>query len=216
MENEGIIMSLMDPVSCHIDVSSGSLTGTDRRYQKRFDDLDGLYADQNSYQQLKPKLGEQVVYEVTDYHPGERCQNMIFGVTKMQPGRVGNEFFMTRGHIHANADRPEVYIGKKGHGLMLMESPEGETKVIEIGPDDVCYVPPYWIHRSVNTGDSEFVMFFCYPSDSGQDYSIIEKSGGMKHRVLSDGNGGWVLSENPEYQPRSDESIQQLYRGSIG
>ncbi len=154
--------------------------------------------------------GACVVYEVTDYHPGNRCQDLIFGVTRMVPGKVGREFFMTRGHIHGIADRPEVYIGKKGRGLMLMESPAGETRVIEIGPDDICYVPPFWIHRSVNIGNEDFVMLFCYPADSGQDYGIIARSNGMKHRVMDDGKGCWALEENPAYQTRNRDDIKKL------
>ncbi|RTZ20137.1 glucose-6-phosphate isomerase [Vibrio penaeicida] len=206
-------MSLMDPVSCEIDVLSGSLAGTSRHYEKRFDDLNGLYLDTDAFEALNKEMGEEVVYEVTDYHPGNRVQDMIFGVTKMRPGKVGSEYFMTRGHIHAIADRPEVYIGKKGNGLMLLESPEGETKVVEITPNTVCYVPPFWIHRSVNTGDEEFVMFFCYPGDSGQDYGIIKRSGGMRYRVLAEGKGGWKLEENAHYQPRSQADVNRLYEG---
>ena len=34
----------------------------------------------------------------------------------------------------------------------------GETRIVEIGPQTICYVPPYWIHRSVNTGDEDLVQ----------------------------------------------------------
>ncbi|WP_434360992.1 glucose-6-phosphate isomerase [Parasalinivibrio latis] len=204
-------MALINPVHCIVDVKEGLLKGTERRYKKTFADLSGLYADEEAFRQLASELGERVVYEVTDYHPGSRCQDLIFGVTCMVPGKVGNEYFMTRGHIHGIADRPEIYVGKKGRGLMLMESPEGETRVIEIGQDDICYVPPFWIHRSVNTGNEDFVMLFCYPADSGQDYGIIARSNGMKHRVVDDGKGGWVLEENPAYQPRDTETVNALF-----
>ncbi|TIN31988.1 glucose-6-phosphate isomerase family protein, partial [Mesorhizobium sp.] len=80
------------------------------------------------------------------------------------------EYFMTRGHIHNQADRPEIYYGQKGRGLMLMESPEGEVRIVPIDAQTVCYVPPFWIHRSINVGDDDLVMLFCYPADSGQDY----------------------------------------------
>jgi glucose-6-phosphate isomerase len=128
----------------------------------------------------------------------------------MRPGRIGAEFFMTRGHIHARADRPEVYYGQKGVGVMLMESPQGETRVVEIGPQIICYVPPYWIHRSVNTGEEDLVMMFTYPADSGQDYEIIERSRGMRHRVVADGAKGWALIDNRDYAPRPRETVRQL------
>ena len=85
---------------------------------------------------------------------------------------------------------------------MQLESPEGETRVVEIGPQAVCYVPPYWIHRSINLGEDDFVMLFSYPADAGQDYAIIERAGGMRHRVLA-APDGWTLADNPGYRPRT-------------
>ena len=60
---------------------------------------------------------------------------------------------------------------------MLLELPAGEIRTIEIVPRTLCYVPPYWIHRSVNVGPTDLVMTFSYPADSGQDYTIIEDFG---------------------------------------
>jgi glucose-6-phosphate isomerase len=64
-------------------------------------------------------------------------------------------------------------------------------------------VPPFWIHRSINVGDDDLVMVFVYPSDSGQDYSIIETSNGMRHRVMAAADGSWELVENVAYKPRT-------------
>ena len=94
---------------------------------------------------------------------------------------------------------------------MLLESPEGEIRTIEIAPRTFCYAPPYWIHRSVNVGTRDLVMTFSYPADSGQDYTIIEDLAGMKTRVIDDGVGGWRLAENVSYRARSDERIRGVY-----
>ena len=91
-----------------------------------------------------------------------------------------------------------------------MESPDGETRVLEIGAQTVCYVPPYWIHRSINVGNEDLVMMFCYPADAGQDYGIIEQSQGMRHRVMADGAGKWRLIENLAYRAREAETVAAL------
>ena len=124
----------------------------------------------------------------------------------MEPGRVGEEFYVTRGHIHARANRPETYYGESGEGLMLMESPEGETRILPISARVIVYVPPMWIHRSVNTGAQPLVMSFCYPSDSGQDYEIIARSGGMSTRIIADG-AGWKAVPNSNYRPRTAAEV---------
>lgn len=203
---------LKEPVAGLVDVNTGAMGGNTGRYEKRLSDLAGLYEDADAYRTLADELGDPVVYAVEDYRPGDHAGDLIYGVTRMSPGRVGREFFLTRGHIHARADRPEIYYGQKGMGLMQLESPDGETRIVEIGPQTICYVPPYWIHRSINIGDGDLVMVFAYPSDSGQNYGIIEASKGMRHRVVTDGNGGWQLVENKDYRPRTGETVSALMR----
>lgn len=194
---------LREPVASVIEVSTGAMSGKTGRYEKRLSDLDGLYEDADAFRALAGKIGDAVVYAVEDFKPNDSAGDLIYGVTRMSPGRVGREYFLTRGHIHARANRPEIYYGQQGYGLMQLESPEGETRIVEIGPQTICYVPPYWIHRSVNVGDEDLVMVFAYPSDSGQDYGIIETSNGMRHRVMATVDGKWELVENAAYRPRA-------------
>ena len=198
------------PTSHQVCVASGTLGQPTRSYLKKLHELAGLYQDEAAYSQSLAAGREQVVYRVDDRHPDQDAGDVIFGVTWMKPGRIGDEFFMTRGHIHAIANRPEVYYGERGQGVMLMESPEGETRTLEIKPRVICYVPPFWIHRSVNTGDEPLVMTFVYPSDSGQDYGVIEQTGGMKSRVVADG-ASWKLIRNNSYRPRSPAEIERIY-----
>lgn len=203
-------MKWPEPRSFDVDLDTGLMTGTDSHYQKRLDDLTGLYADAAAFEALAAERGSEVAYEVTDHRPNTRPGDLITGVTRMSAGKVGNEFFMTRGHIHTNIDRPELYFGLKGHGLMLMEAPDGETRIVEIRANTVCYVPPRWIHRSVNLGDGDFVMLFCYPADSGQDYAIIERANGMRTRIIDDGRGGWRGEPNPVWRERTGTEIDAL------
>jgi glucose-6-phosphate isomerase, archaeal len=200
-------MKLFDPISCTVTKNGEMLTNATGRYRKALSDLRGLYADREAFAGREKTEGDRVVYEVAEFRPSDRAGDMIFGVTRMVPGKIGDEFFMTRGHIHRKADRPEIYFGQEGHGVMLMESPEGEIRVEEIGPQRICYVPPYWIHRSVNVGEKELTMLFAYPADSGQNYDIIDKSGGMAARIVDDGTGGWRAVANLDYRRRSKVDV---------
>lgn len=198
------------PVRCVVDISSGALSGGTGRYEKRLSDLAGIYGDEAAFRAKLASESDRVVYFVEDLRPSARPGDLIFGVTRMAPGKVGEEYFVTRGHIHALANRPEIYYGESGQGLMLLESPEGESRIVEIAPKAVCYVPPYWIHRSVNVGAEDLVMTFAYPADSGQDYDIIARSGGMRERIVDDGKGGWTAVPNPNWRPRSAEEIARI------
>jgi glucose-6-phosphate isomerase len=203
-------MNLSEPGNYRVDVASGQLEGASNRYVKLFSDLAGLYEDECAFEELVAAKGNSVAYEVTDFKPSANAGDMIIGVTRMEPGRVGREFYMTRGHIHARPNRPEMYYGESGRGVMLLESPAGEIRTVEITPRSICYVPPYWIHRSVNVGDEPLVMTFAYPADSGQDYDIISKAGGMKTRIVADGKGGWMLVDNAAYRPRPQSLVDSI------
>ena len=202
-------MALFEPVTCTVDIARGGLEGATGRYEKRLSELAGLYADETAFAAALAS-GDRVVYAVEDFRPSSQASDMIFGVTRMLPGKIGREYFVTRGHIHAKSNRPELYYGQKGRGVMLMESPEGEVRVAEIGTGSACYVPPFWIHRSINVGEDVLVMLFCYPADSGQDYEIIARSGGMRSRVVA-GDGGWRQVDNPDWRPRDAKLISALY-----
>ncbi len=197
-------MNLVEPSSHFVDVARGRLETGSGRYKKRLKDLAGLYADEAAYAAAVGRNSDLVVYEVTEQRPSADHGDLTFGVTSMRPGRVGDEFFMTRGHIHAPANRPETYYGEAGEGVLLLESPDGAVRLLEIRPRILCYVPPMWIHRSVNTGLEQLVMSFCYPSDSGQDYDVIARSGGMRSRIVADGSG-WKEVPNVAYRTRTEE-----------
>ena len=162
-------MTLTEPRSCQVSVAEGLLHGGNGHYRKHYEDLAGLYADAAAFAAILADRRGQVAYEVTTYTPGDRVSDLITGVTRMAPGKVGAEYFLTRGHIHARGDRPEIYYGQAGRGLMQLESPEGEVRLIEMGPQSIYLltVPPFLVHRSVNTGPGDLVMMYRLPRRFG-------------------------------------------------
>ena len=203
-------MALFEPGVGYVDIAAGQLKGATNRYVKTYRDLDGLYEDAEAFAALLAERGDAVAYEVTDYKPSANAGDIIIGVTRMEPGKVGDEYYMTRGHIHARPNRPEMYYGESGLGVMLLESPAGDIRTVEIGPRTMCYVPPFWIHRSVNVGQEPLVMTFAYPADSGQDYDIIANAGGMKNRIIDDGKGGWKAIDNAAYTARPPALVDSI------
>ncbi len=208
-------MTFQEPAICTVNVAEGKLTNATGRYIKRLRDLDGLFVDTAAFDTATSSNGDAVIYDVTDYRPSNDSGDMIFGVTRIAPGVIGDEFYFTRGHIHQNANRPEIYYGEAGSGLMLLESPDGDTRVMPIGPRTICYVPPYWIHRSVNVGHEPLVMTFIYPADSGQDYEVIARTGGMRQRIMRDGAGGWKAVDNIAYRERPAQDIQAIFATAL-
>ena len=195
-------MSFPLPASVRLDPNTGEMTGRTRRYEKRFDELAGLFADEAAFADAVHARGPEVAYRVDEFRPSSRAGDLIFGTSTLYPGRVGEEYIFTRGHIHTIGDRPEIYFCQSGHGVMLMELADGTTRAEAMTPNTVAYVAPHWIHRSVNVGSTPLVTLFCYPADAGQDYDIIARSGGMRDLIVADAARGWRQAPNPRYRPR--------------
>ena len=205
---EALPMSIPLPVSVAVDPNTGEMAGRTRRYEKRIEELAGLFSDDAAFAALARARGSEVAYQVDEFRPSDRAGDLIFGTSTLFPGKVGEEFALTRGHIHALCDRPEIYHCRSGHGVMLMELADGTVdagtvQAVEMRPNGVVYVPPHWIHRSVNVGADPLVTLFCYPADAGQDYGIIAASRGMRDLIVDDGAGGWKRTPNPRYRPRA-------------
>jgi glucose-6-phosphate isomerase len=124
----------------------------------------------------------------------------MHGLSIVHPGKVGAEYFMTKGHFHTVLNTAEVYYCLRGEGFMVMETNEGEWSVEPLRPQVVLYVPPCWAHRSVNTSPVEdLVTFFVYPGNAGHDYGSIEKQGYRKLVVEKD--GAPAIVDNPRWLP---------------
>ena len=176
------------PLAVAIDAATGAGSAFDEHYVKRFGELADIYADAAAAAAIE---ADRVAYEVYSNARTSQSGALVFGTSVLTPGLVGDEYAMTRGHIHAIVDRAEIYHCLAGAGVLLMEDLAGRTEARSMVPGDVVYVPGGWVHRSVNVGDGPLVTLFCFAADAGQDYAIIDRSGGMAMRVVTDGRGGW-------------------------
>lgn len=66
---------------------------------------------------------------------------------------------------------------------MLFEREHGSAVTAELAPGKVTYIPPFWAHRSVNTGDILLVFLWTCSVEGGHDYARIAE-GGMRLVVL--------------------------------
>lgn len=195
------------PQSFAVD-PAGPIEGSTGTYTKVIGDLSGVYQDSQAYRTYVDTHGASTVaYRVFDQKYGSTPGALTVGTSILEPGKVGKEYALTRGHLHAQADRAEMYHCLSGHGVMLLETLGGQSQAVELTAGRAVNIPGHWIHRSVNVGDQPFVTLFCYNTDAGQDYTVIEKAGGMKNLVTVTDDGGWQLTPNPShrgYQPQSE------------
>ena len=162
-------MSDVKPFVLDFDLVSGFCTsGKVKPTQRRVSDMVAQFANEAAARAMV-EGGDPLLYEFYGLDLPEDDSGVLqFGTTILYPGKVGEEYFMTKGHFHTILDTSEIYYGLSGHGMMLMETPEGQVDWKEIGPGEALYVPGRWAHRSINTGTEPLVMFFVYRGDAVQ------------------------------------------------
>ncbi|MCW2954363.1 MAG: glucose-6-phosphate isomerase [Conexibacter sp.] len=179
------------PISLVVD-ERGELRPATSTIERRLSHMRGMYADAEA-ERAALAQDDALVYEVYQYDMPEFVGELVVCTTVLHPGKVGDEFFMTKGHFHEQRDRAEVYYGLSGEGRLLLAK-DDEFADVPMGASTVAYVPPYWAHRTVNTGDEPLVFLAVYPGDAGHDYGTIETDGFPQLVVERDGAVA-VLSE---------------------
>lgn len=175
------------------------LSQYDHHVTRRLSDLKGQFLDQGAFE-ARLAVEDPLLYEVYEVRRPEVAGEQFYGLSIVHPGKIGDEYYMTKGHFHNVLATAEVYYCLQGEGMMVMETPLGEWAVETLRPQKVLYVPPGWAHRSVNTSPVEdLVTFYVYPGNAGHDYGSIEKQG--FRRLVVDWDGVPRVIDNPRWLP---------------
>jgi glucose-6-phosphate isomerase len=187
------------PFSLHLDFETGELTPSDRINVRKLSDMKGMFLDPESEIRILER-DDPIIYSFSEKILPKKNGHLQLAATTIQPGKIGEEYFMTKGHYHRRPDTSEVYLGMEGEGCLLMQTVDGDFDSIEIRKGVIAYIPPYWGHRMVNTGKTPFIFFAVYPGDAGHNYGDIEKTGFVK--ILLERNDHPLLVDNPKWRKR--------------
>lgn len=191
-----------NPFTSEISLANVRLTGYDNHITRTLSSMKGQYFNQLAYEErLREK--DELLYEVYEIRRPEVAGELMYGLSIVHPGKVGDEYFMTKGHFHSAIETAEVYHCLQGEGMMVMETPEGNWAVEELRLGNVLYVPPRWAHRSVNTGSTQdLITLFVYPANAGHDYGTIEQQG-MRKLVVEEAGRPKII-DNPRWKGETD------------
>jgi glucose-6-phosphate isomerase len=167
----------IEPFGVQFDLVEGIMHDPQSRIARRASDMRGYYADADALERLIAAEGDPVHYETFESPVPEQYGEVKFCISKLYPGLVGDECFMTKGHYHSVLATGEAYLCLKGQGLMLMKTADGQCRWEEFVAGRLVYVPPYWAHRSVNTVDEPLISLCLYPGDAGHNYGDIQTQG---------------------------------------
>jgi glucose-6-phosphate isomerase len=179
-------MDFMEPFKTVLNMDTGALQPVGNILQRRLSDMHSMFADAEALAKILAREGDRLIYEVYAVDLPETEGLLLYSTTIIYPGRIGAEFHMTKGHFHEHRDRAELYLGLTGEGYLLLQTEDGTTRCVPMGRGTVAYVPPYWAHRTVNTGDAPFSFLAVWPGDAGHDYGTIEQTGFAKLLVARD------------------------------
>ncbi|MEV6127074.1 glucose-6-phosphate isomerase [Streptomyces violaceusniger] len=172
------------------------LSQSKKPLQRRISAMAGMYADQEAARRLAEE--DVLVYEFFDMGVPQSSGEVAYGTSITYPGKVGDEYFMTKGHFHSVLDTAEIYYCLRGRGLMMMENPEGDVQWEEFTPGKGVYVPGRYAHRSINTSpDEPLITFFAFPGHAGHDYGTIESKGFRK--IVVERDGAPAVVDNPKW-----------------
>lgn len=167
--------------------------------QRRLSDLRGCFADTKAYETALHS-DDPVLYEVTAIEPATGDGQLHYGLGILYPGKIGDEYYLTKGHLHSHRPAAEVYVGLKGEGAMLLEDEEsGESRMVSLAANQVVYVPGHTAHRTMNTGAEPLVYLGIYPGNAGHDYGALAERN-FSHMVIE-------RDKAPVMIPRTKEQI---------
>lgn len=168
--------SLIEPFSNFIDFEKIELKDRKVHGVRNASVMRGYYKDIASLEAIIEQ-NDPLHYETFECEIPQEYGHMIYGLSKLHPGVVGDECFMTKGHYHTIVETGEIYLCLDGEGYMLMKTQDGRFRAEIMTRGGLIYVPPYWAHRSVNTGNTPLTTLFIYPADAGHNYGDITEEG---------------------------------------
>lgn len=169
---------------------------TGKRYLSQ---MRGMFADEEALEKKIADEGDSLIYEFHGLDVPQNSGELAFGCSILYPGKVGEEYYFTKGHFHTILETAEIYYCLSGHGYMLLENPEGDWSAQELWPGQVVYVPKRCAHRSINVSpDEKLVTFFVFRADAGHDYGTIETKGYRKLMVEREGKP--EIIDNPNWE----------------
>jgi len=159
--------------------------------KKTLSQLGGLFQDA-SCEAMDP---DALVYRVRWWEPvpPNTEAGLFWGVTEIEAGQVGDEYFMTHGHFHAKRNRAEYYGTIAGFGMLILMNEKRETSAEAMSPGSLHYIPGGIAHRVANTGAIPLSFWACWPSDAGHDYVTIDSEGFGARMMNCDGRPTLVL-----------------------
>lgn len=140
--------------------------GYEKKGTRKLKDIKDRFIDGKEAENILKKEGNLEVYETFT----KSFSPIKLTLTVVNPGKVGKEFYLTKGHVHKNRT-PEFYILLEGMGSLVLQK-VGKSKEVKLKKGKIALIPEGWAHRLTNTGRRKLKVLTIYHENSKPDYNL--------------------------------------------
>lgn len=185
------------PTAVQIDLNGGQMVPCTVHERRHVSHLAQQFSDQAAVRQVIEQ-GDPLVYEIYHHAFVTDQTDMAMGMSVIAPGKVGGEYYMTKGHLHERSDQAEIYYCVQGEGLLLMDDLQGDFRAEPFSAGIAIHIPPQYAHRVVNTGGRPLIFVSAFHLAAGHVYQPVAEMGFAALVVEEDGKP--ALRGNPMRQ----------------
>ena len=136
----------------------------DKKIIKKLKDIKDCFYDKSEINKIL-KRKNPLIYRVFI----KKIKDINVGLTVMESGTVGKEFYFTKGHKHKKPSS-EIYILLKGKGNLIIQNKK--IRVIKLQKNKKYIVPKKSAHRLINIGNKKLEVLAIYRMDAGHNYHV--------------------------------------------
>ncbi|MEN8173543.1 MAG: glucose-6-phosphate isomerase family protein, partial [Chloroflexota bacterium] len=129
----------LEPYSIALNPNLFSSFKMGKLLKRNLSDLKDYYSDQNAVKEILSQ-NNPLIYKVWEMEYEGDGRGISHGMTIINPGQIGGEYYMTKGHFHGADSGDEIYVVTSGKGGMLLSDRSGNCQFIEMVPGNLYYV----------------------------------------------------------------------------
>src|ERR671937_447399 len=101
-------ISPSEPLLVSLSSQTGALVPATSTAERRLSHMRGMFLNHEVEAELIA-AADPLLYQVFECAPSQAAGQLKISTTVLEPGKVGAEYFMTKGHYHVVRDRAEIY-----------------------------------------------------------------------------------------------------------
>jgi glucose-6-phosphate isomerase, archaeal len=193
---------VLDPDALTLDFGAGITT--EPLDQRRIDDIRQMLPDPEATGP-DPLYSIYMDVRVPTLAAVLQARGLSYGAVVDSPGRIGNEYVRSQGHIHSSPPGTttpylEIYEFWHGTGAVYLQDAAQpdltDVLLVDVQPGDKVIIPPGWVHVVINSGPAPLAFGALYASDATLLYEPLRAMNGTAWAVLADGS----FAANPRYR----------------